>query len=199
MKQSPSGEANISSASQEIPRILWTWRFITVKRPPPFPILSQINPVQASVSHFLIIHFLLGLFSYLRLLLPSDLFLSGSSTSRVSHTCYMPRSYPFFGDPNNICWAVQIIKLLIMQFSPLPCHLVPLRSKCLPQHPILKHPPPMFLPRCERPSCTPIQNNRQSYSSLYLNLFIIGYNFQTTCNTTGEIKWTYEDWWVASR
>ena len=27
-------------------------------------------------------------------------------------------------------------------FSPLPCHLVPLRSKYSPQHHILKHPPP---------------------------------------------------------
>jgi hypothetical protein len=28
----------------------------------------------------------------------------------------------------------------------------------------------MFLPECEKPSFTPIQNNRQSYSSVYLNL-----------------------------
>jgi hypothetical protein len=27
-----------------------------------------------------------------------------------------------FGNPNNIWWAVQIIKLLIMQSSPLPCY-----------------------------------------------------------------------------
>jgi hypothetical protein len=27
-----------------------------------------------------------------------------------------------------------------MYFSPLPCHLVPLRPKYSPQHPILKHP-----------------------------------------------------------
>jgi hypothetical protein len=26
----------------------------------------------------------------------------------------------------------------------------------------------MFLPRCERPSSTPIQNNRQNYRSVYL-------------------------------
>jgi hypothetical protein len=57
----------------------------------------------------------------------------------------------------------------------------------------------MFLPRYERPSSTPIQNNRQSCSSLYLNIYIIGYNFQTTPNTTGEMKSTYEDSCVASR
>ena len=33
-----------------------------------------------------------------------------------------------------------------------------------PQHPILKHPQPRFLPHCERQSFTPIQKNRQNYS-----------------------------------
>jgi hypothetical protein len=51
--------------------------------------------------------------------------------SLVPHACYMP--HPFhssrFYRPNNIWWAVQIIKLLIMYFSPLPYYLVPLRSK----------------------------------------------------------------------
>jgi hypothetical protein len=49
-----------------------------------------------------------------------------------------------------------------MQYSPLPCYLVPLRPKCLPQHPILEHPQPVCLPQCERPSFTPSQNNRQN-------------------------------------
>ena len=49
-----------------------------------------------------------------------------------------------------------------MYFSPFPCHLVPLMPKYSPQHPILKHPQPKFLPQCERPSFTPIQNNRQA-------------------------------------
>ena len=56
-----------------------------------------------------------------------------------------------------------------MQLSPFPCHLVPLRSKYAPQHPILKHPQPALLPRCQRPCFTPIQNHRQNYSSIYLN------------------------------
>jgi hypothetical protein len=30
----------------------------------------------------------------------------------------------------------------------------------------------MFLPQCDWPSFTPIQNNRQNYSSVYLNLYI---------------------------
>ena len=37
-----------------------------------------------------------------------------------------------------------------MKLSPFPCHLVPLRSKYCPQHPILKHPQLAFLPQCQR-------------------------------------------------
>jgi hypothetical protein len=42
--------------------------------------------------------------------------------------------------------GVQNIKLFIMQFSPLPCSLVPLRPKHSLQHSILKHPQPALLP-----------------------------------------------------
>ena len=41
-----------------------------------------------------------------------------------------------------------------------------------PHHPILKHSQPTFLPQCEWPSFTPIQNKRQNYSSVYLSLFV---------------------------
>ena len=63
MDQSPSSEANRSSASQEIPRVLWNLmvnnRFCRI--PPTVPIVSQINSVYASLplpppSHFLKIH-----------------------------------------------------------------------------------------------------------------------------------------------
>jgi hypothetical protein len=62
---------------------------------------------------------------------PSFRFLSQNPvcTSSFPHTCYIihPSHSSQFDHNYNICSAVQIIKLLIMQFSPFPCHLVPLR------------------------------------------------------------------------
>jgi hypothetical protein len=49
----------------------------------------------------------------------------------------------------------EIIKLLILKFSPLSCYLVPLRPKYSSQHP-----QPTFHPQCDRPSFTPIQNSK---------------------------------------
>jgi hypothetical protein len=73
-----------------------------------------------------------------------------------------------FYHPNNTGWGVQILKLLIMQFSPLPCYIIPLWPKYYPQHSILRH------PQWKRPSFTHIQNKRLNYSSVYLNLYIFG-------------------------
>jgi len=44
-----------------------------------------------------------------------------------------------------------------MKFSTLSCYLVPPWRKYSPQHPVVKHPHPMFNPQYERPSFTPIQ------------------------------------------
>jgi hypothetical protein len=91
------------------------------------------------------------------------------------HPSYMPQpSYSSrFYHPHDSGWGVQIMMLLIMKFSPLPCYLVHLRPKYSPQHPIFKHPQSTLLSQCQRPCFTPIQNNRQSYISVYLNLHSI--------------------------
>ena len=60
-----------------------------------------------------------------------------------------------------------------MQFPPFPRYLVPPRSKYSPQHHVLKHPQLPFLSQSQRPSFTPIQNNRQSkgFTSTYHNVW----------------------------
>jgi hypothetical protein len=68
-----------------------------------------------------------------------------------------------------------------MQFSPQSIFL-PFRSK-YPQHSVLKN------PQSERPSFTPIQHNRQNYSSLYFNLWVFWYE-------TGRQK--ILDWIISS-
>ena len=101
-------------------------------------------------------------------------------TSPLYHTCYMPHPSHSsgFDHLNNVWEGVQIIKFLILWFSPLPCYLVPLRHIYLPQHPLLEHPQSTFLPQFEQSSFIPIQNNRQNYSSVCLILYILDNNLE---------------------
>ena len=89
MERSHFWEANRFSASQEISRIVWNpkIRYCIHKRPPPVPILSQLDPVHISISHLLKIHLTS---SNLRLGLPSGLFHSGFPTK----TLYTPLHSP---------------------------------------------------------------------------------------------------------
>jgi hypothetical protein len=131
MQHSPSWEANRFSASQEIPRILWNQKihYRIHKCLPPVSIFSQLDLVHTPTSHFLKIH--------LNTIFPST---RGSPNRSLSfrfphqnpvyacpfpHTRYMPHPSHSSRFDHNICWAIQIIKLLIVYFSPLPCYLVP--------------------------------------------------------------------------
>ena len=118
-EHSSSWEAHRSSVSQEIPQTLWNPKVHHHIRPPPVPVLSQLNPLHASSSHFFNIHF--------NNILPSKPRSSKWSLSIRSphpnpvyisplpHTYYMPTHLILLVDhPNNISSAVQIVKLLIM-------------------------------------------------------------------------------------
>ena len=62
-----------------------------------------------------------------------------------------------------------------MQSPPFPRYLVPPRSKYSPQHHVPKHPQLPFLPQCQRPSFTPIQNNGKIIV-LYILIFKFYWN-----------------------
>ena len=163
---------------KKFPTFLWNPKvhYHTHKRPPPVPVLGQPNPVHIPTSHLLEFH--------PNIIHPStprsrqwslSLWFPHQDPIRpplLTHTRHMPspsHSSRFY-HPHNTGWGVQIIKLLVMLSPPFPCYLFPPRSKYSPQHHILKHPQLPFLPQCQRPSFTPIQNNWQNYSTIYLNL-----------------------------
>jgi hypothetical protein len=112
------------SLSKYIPRLLCKRKvhYRVHKIPQPVSILSQMNPLHT-------FHPISARYSptsfHLRLGFPSGLF---PSSFQLSHACCMPRPShpPWFHHLNNICWSVQVMKLLIMQSSPAPCHFSPL-------------------------------------------------------------------------
>jgi hypothetical protein len=93
----------------------------------------------------------------------------------LSFSPYMLRAPPIhsilFDHPNNICW-VQIIKHLVIHSSPPSYYLIPVGSTFPPQHPILESPTYVLTSVWVTKSNTPIQNNSQNYSFVYLNLYI---------------------------
>ena len=132
--QSSSWEANTSSTSQTIPRILWDPKvhYRIYKRSSPFPILSQINPVQDSQPHVLKTHIILS--SRIGRGLPSGLFSSHLPTKTL-YAPLLPRPSHFFYLVTRIIRkANKLIKYteIISRYCGIIRHTwVPLTLKCI--------------------------------------------------------------------
>jgi hypothetical protein len=101
-----------------------TRKFITVFTRALHWSLSWAKSIQFIPSHPISLRFILILFTHPRLGLPSGLFPSGFPSisymhSSSPHSCHVPcLSHPPWLDHSNYTWRrVQVMKLLIMQFS----------------------------------------------------------------------------------
>jgi hypothetical protein len=122
MEPRPSWETNSRSATQEFASILWNpkVRYHVHNSPPLVSIKSQMNPVHTTPSCFS--KLLLILSFHLRLSLPGCLFLLHDSSPDV---CYIPcpSHPPGLNNCNYIRRRLQLMKFLILEFSPTSSHL----------------------------------------------------------------------------
>jgi hypothetical protein len=149
MELSSSWEGASRLATEEFTTIFWNpeVHYRVHKSPPLVPILSQMESIPPHIISQISILILL---SHLCLGLPSCLFPSGfphqnmhSSSLFVLHA--MSILSPLTDHCNYISRRIEVIKLLIMQFS-RNSYFIFLRSRNSPQHPVLKYPQSFALP-----------------------------------------------------
>jgi hypothetical protein len=113
-----------ASGSQEI-KILWNPKFhyCLHNNLPPVPILGQINPIYTHKPYYTKIHVILSPSMPRSFKRSLSFRLSNQHLMHVSHLvkCYMPYpSHPTLLNLPHIWWTVQVLQLLIGQFSPPP-------------------------------------------------------------------------------
>ena len=91
--------------------------------------------------------------------------------SCIFHTCHMPTNLLLFDPKIIFFWRVQILKFLIMVFSRIHSYFIPFRTKYFSRHLNLEHPQPTFFTSWERPSFTPMENNRKIMIP-YITVFV---------------------------
>jgi hypothetical protein len=121
------------------------------KSPPQIPILSQTNPLHTTLSYFSKINFNINHPSTSRSSLRSFLLVCPPkshmhSSSPYAYYILCLSQPPWLDQYNYICRIVQVMNLLIMQFSPSSCHLFPLWSEYSPQHPVWNIYIPLYSP-----------------------------------------------------
>ena len=158
---------------KKFPTFHGTRRFITALTSVPHLSLSWASPIQSIYTHPTSWRSTLLLFTHLRLGLPSGSFPPVSIPRPYTHPSphpYAPHAQPisFFSILSPAQYWVKSTNHLAPRYaiSSIPLLPRPPRSKYSPQHHVLKHPQLPFLPHCQRPSFTLIQDNRQNYSSI---------------------------------
>jgi hypothetical protein len=173
--------------------------------------LSGASSIQSMPPHATSWRCALILSYHLRLGLPSGLFPSGFPTKILYTPPLSP--YALHAPPISFVPILPPEQYLVSStdreaphyvvFSN-PLLLLSLRPKCSPQHPVLKNPQHTFLPQCERPSSTLIQNDRQNYNQQHvstikvicsLNTIVLGTIHYKAMNVmdaiSSYIKWRY--------
>lgn len=104
-----------------------------------FQILILIDPVHTLPSYFIKMHCNTLLSPIHRSCKWSPSFLHASPQKPLLYTCHIfhPSRPLWYDDPTNTWWAVDIMKLHIMLFSPLSFHVLPLKPKYLLHAPFL--------------------------------------------------------------